>query len=928
MSDRPTSRGERRRAPDTRNRSGNRKNNRKGKKQPAGSIHWLRVLLLTILAIGTLLFVGGAGLFAFYASSAPELDEELLRDPITPVFLAADGETEIPYITAEIREYVEYENIPAVLENAILATEDNRFYSHFGIDPIRLGGAVIANITDGFGSEGASTITQQVIKNSILSGDKTLERKAQEAYLAYQLEQEYEKEDIFEMYFNKILMSGNIYGFGTASEYFFGKPVNELELHEAALLAGMPQSPNNYNPFKNPEEAEHRRNVVLSLMEQHDKITEAEKEAAQAIPVTESLLPEAERPQPPDGDYTAFMELVEDELESLDFDFSLNEGLIIHTTLEPDVQQTVNTVLESAIFFNEEVESALTVVDTDTGAIRAIGAAREYSGDVRVNYATSRDRVNGSTIKPLISYGPAIEYLDWSTGQTVVDEEITYTDSDQVIRNFDGDYLGEMTLREALYRSRNVPSVETLKAVGPERVSEFTQKLGLDFGNIYEAAALGAPDKKISTVEMAGAFAAFGNGGIYTDPHTITKIVTRDGTEHIVKPEPVEAMEESTAYMITDILRDVVNPNIQGATGATAAVSGVDIAGKTGTTNYSPAELEDYGLATSFAPDIWFAGYSPDYSISVWSGYPSRANGINTDLREERTLAQRLFSTVMTQISEGDEQERFEQPESVVELEVEVGSDPLRLASRYTPSSLRSNELFERGTEPSSVSRQYVPVEPSAPSNLQADVNEDAQSVTLDWAFNDDRDGVRFAVSVNGSALTTTESTEYTYSGLEPGTTYTFSVVAVKDGEESDPASVSVQIAAPIVEPEPEEPVEEEPPAEESETEEPVTEEPPTEEEPPAEEPETEEPPADEGENTEEPAEGETAPPAEGGDSGSGTDENAEGAGNDPASDEGEGNNAETQASQSSTGNSDDSADSNDTSETPADNSEENTENQ
>ncbi|WP_088007603.1 PBP1A family penicillin-binding protein [Indiicoccus explosivorum] len=809
MSERPTSRSDRRRSAEAQNRA------KKKKKKKGGN--FLRTLILAIVAAGLLIFIGGAGLFAYYASDAPELDEELLRDPITPTFLAADGETEIPYITSEKRTYVEYENIPKVLEDAILATEDNRFYDHMGIDPIRLGGAVIANITDGFGSEGASTITQQVIKNSFLSNDKTLKRKAQEAYLAYQLEQEYEKAEIFEMYFNKILMSGNIYGFGTASEHFFGKPVNELELHEAALLAGMPQSPNNYNPFKNPEEAEHRRNVVLSLMAQHGKITEAEKEAAQAIPVTDSLLPEEQRPEAPDGDYRAFMELVEDELETLELDVDLNEGPIIHTTLEPEVQQTVNQVMESDIFFNNEVESALTVVDTDTGAIRAISAGRDYSGDVRINRATATDRQIGSTIKPLISYGPAIEYLDWSTGHTLVDEEITYTDSEKVIRNFDDDYLGPMTMREALYRSRNVPSVKALKEVGPDRAAEFTQKLGLDFGPIYEAAALGAPSQYISTVEMAGAFAAFGNGGTFTEPHTITKIVTRDGAEHVVKPEPVRAMEESTAYMITDMLRDVVDPDISGASGEAAAVPGVDIAGKTGTSNYNEDELAEYGLGSNFAPDIWFAGYSPNYSISVWTGYPTRANGIDTTVREQRTQAQRIFAEVMGDISQDAGQEAFTQPESVVELEIEEGSDPLRLASDYTPGYLRSYELFKEGTEPTRVSKQFIPVEPAAPTGLRADVDETAQAVTLSWSFPEDPSDIQFVVSVNGTVITSTGSMEYTYTGLEPGSTYDFSVFAVRDGEESDPVSVSVQIAEPIEEPEVTEPEEPEAPPEEPE---------------------------------------------------------------------------------------------------------------
>ncbi|PSL41945.1 penicillin-binding protein 1A [Planomicrobium soli] len=907
MSEKPISREQRRKAIEQQKKTTNKK------KKPSGP-SWIKRIFTALVLIGVIGFIFGAGLFAYYASSAPEIDEELLRDPISPTFLAADGETEIPYITAENRTYVNYEDIPQEMEEAILATEDNRFYKHSGIDVIRLGGAVVANITGGFGSQGASTITQQVIKNSFLSNDKTLKRKAQEAYLAYQLERKYEKEEIFEMYFNKILMSGNIYGFGTASEHFYGKPLDELELHEMATLAGMPQSPNGYNPFKNPDRAETRRNVVLSLMEQHGKITTAQKEEAQAIPIEDSLLKEEDRQQTvATGEYTAFMEMVEDELEALDGDISLDAGLTIFTTLDPSVQKAVNEAMSSDLFFDEDVQSAMTIVDTKTGGIRAIGAGRDYSGDVRRNYAISKDRVIGSTIKPLLDYGPAIENMNWSTGQTLVDEPYKY-DSGQEIRNVDGEFLGTMTVREALYRSRNIPAVKTLKEVGFEEASDFTKKLGLDFGGVYESAALGSPEKNISTVEMAGAFAAFGNKGEFTEPHTITKIVFRDGTtEQVVKPEPVKAMKDSTAYMITDILRDVVDTSIIGATGKEAAISGLDLAGKTGTSNYNADELRDYNLDSSSAPDVWFAGYTTDYSVSVWSGYPSRKYAIDT-ASEERLLAQRLFKRVMSEVS-SPETERFEQPDSVVEKTIEKGTSPLKLASAYTPYNLRKTELFVRGAEPSQISEKFVQEDLDAPSGLRANV--EGQSVTLTWSYGGDAD-VAFVVAVNGTTLTTTGDTGYTYNGLEAGIPYTFTVTAVTDDQRSDPASITVEIAnseEPVEEPVEEEPVEEEPaeeepaeeqPAEEQPAEEEPAEEQPAEEEPAEEEPAEEEPaeeePAEEEPAEEEPAEeegtasrrGQTVNPAQGQDNanqGNGNQGNGnQGNGNQGNDDQGNGN--------------------------------------
>ena len=889
MSDKQISREERRKAIERQKKT----NNKKKKKSPA--VTWMKRILMAIVAIGLAVFVFGASLFAFYASSAPDLDEELLRDPISPTFYAADGETEIPYITAENREYVDYEDIPKSMENAILATEDNRFYEHSGIDVIRLGGAVIANITGGFGSQGASTITQQVIKNSFLTNDKTLKRKAQEAYLAFKLEREYEKEEIFEMYFNKILMSGNIYGFGTASEYFYGKPLSELTLAESALLAGMPQSPNGYNPFTNPDRAEDRRNVVLSLMEQHEKISTEEKEQAQAAPVADSLVPEGERqPQTASSEHTAFMEMVEDELESLEGDYSLDEGLTIYTTLEPYVQSKVNEAMASDLFFDEKVQSAITVVDTKTGGISAVGAAREYTGDVRHNYATDKSRQVGSIIKPLLDYGPAIEYLGWSTGQTIVDEPYSYDDGGQDVRNVDGQFLGTMTIREALYRSRNIPAIKTLKEVGSENAGEFMKNVGLDMEGIFESTALGSAE--FSTVEMAGAFAALGNKGEFIEPHTIKKIVFRDGsTEQVVEPEPVQAMKDSTAYMVTDILRDVVDTNIAGSTGKEAAINGLDLAGKTGTTNYSTDEITDLGLDTSSAPDIWFAGFTTDYSISVWSGYPSRKTPMDT-ASDERLLSQRLFKNVMSEIS-SPETARFEQPESVTEQVVEVGSEPLKLASAFTPYSMRSSELFARGTEPNSVSQRYIVEDLDAPSGLRANVEGNAAQ--LSWNYGDDDVSFEVSVEVDGSrtVLNTSSSQSYTFNGLEEGKSYTFRVVAVNSTQRSDPASTVVEVAAAPEEPE-EEPVEEEPVEEEPVEEEPVEEEPveeePAEEEPAEEEPVEEEPaeeePIDVPEDPTEEEEGET-PSVNSSGNNDANNGNGNGNGNDNGNENGNGNN-------------------------------------
>lgn len=295
-------------------------------------------------------------------------------------------------VGSENRDYVAYEDIPKLVEDAFLATEDVRFYKHNGMDLIRLGGAVIANVTRGFGSEGASTITQQVVKNSFLNNEKTLSRKAQEAWLAFQLERKYTKQEIFEMYVNKIYMSEG-HGVLTASKIFFGKELDELELHEAALLAGMPQSPNNYNPFKHPDQAEKRRNIVLSLMNQHGFITKAEMEAAQKVPVESTLVAEEKR-ETNESKYDSFIDVVLDEVEKKYPDLNpYSDGLKIYTTLDPNAQKHVENILntDAAVAYpDDEFQAGITLLDTKTGEIRAIGGGRNQEVKRGFNYAVDQ----------------------------------------------------------------------------------------------------------------------------------------------------------------------------------------------------------------------------------------------------------------------------------------------------------------------------------------------------------------------------------------------------------------------------------------------------------------------------------------------------------------------------------------------------------
>ncbi|AOV08040.1 penicillin-binding protein 1A [Sporosarcina ureilytica] len=772
MSDQIHSRTERRRAQQQNNKN----------QKPKNKKGLIKKIFLALVAIGFIGLISGLGLFAFYASSAPKLDEELLRDPLSSEILYANGE--LMYTTGvQKREYVNYEDIPKQMEDAILATEDVRFYKHHGMDFYRLGGAVLANFKRGFGSEGASTLSQQVIKNSFLTHDKTLKRKAQEAWLAFQLERNYEKEEIFEMYFNKILMSGNQYGFGTAADYFYGKKLDELELHEVAMLAGLPQSPNGHNPYKNPERAEKRRNVVLSLMHQHKKITKAEMEAAQAIDVTSTLLPEEHRVAKSNFKYPVLLDVVFNELEEAGLGDIVNDGVQIHTTFDPSAQHIVEEAINNpTIYIDDKIQSAITVLDTKTGGIVAVGGGRNYT--TGLNFARQEKRQLGSTIKPILSYGPAIEYLNWSTGQVIKDEPYNYNDGKKTpVRNVDRKYMGPVTMREALYHSRNVPAVKTFEAVGRSEATNFAGKLGITLNDHNPSNALGGTRNEFSTIDLAGAYAAFGNNGVYTEPHSITKIVMRDGkTEKNLKPKSTVAMKESTAYMVTDMLRDVFT----NGTGKHANISGLDIAGKTGTTDN--------------AVDSWFAGYSTNYTIAAWGGYQDRTP--MKQMQQQRYIPQDLFRTVMSGISANKQTPRFQKPSSVEEVEVVYLSDPLMKASPAVPASMKRTELFVKGSVPKEVVKEEVLLK--APFNLSASFDEGNNSITLAWEHESPdseliEGDVEFIISANidgGEQIEVARTNEFAlaFSDVNRGSTYTFSVVASVGELKSDAISTTLKV--------------------------------------------------------------------------------------------------------------------------------------
>ncbi|WP_394232750.1 PBP1A family penicillin-binding protein [Niallia oryzisoli] len=768
------------------------KSKQKGKKKSKGSL--VKRVFLILAALGIIGIIGGAATFAFMVKDAPKLDTNTLKAAIPSEIYDTDGKL-VTEIGTQRLEYVEYEDIPELVRDAVIATEDSRFFKHHGVDPIRLGAAVIANFTQGFGAEGASTITQQVVKNYFLTADKTISRKAQEAWLSIQLERKYTKEEIFELYVNKVFMSERTTGIGTASQVYFGKDLSELTLPEAALIAGMPQSPNNYNPFDHPDRAEKRRNVVLSLMNQHGYISESEMKEAQAASVTDSLVKEEERTQQGDIPYDSFIGQVIKEIEDKYPELNVyTDGLKVYSTLDTKAQDYVDQIMyenEIVPFPDDKFQAGITLLDTKTGEIRALGGNRNKDIDFGLNYATSVPRQPGSTIKPVLDYAPAIEYLKWGTYETIVDEPYKYS-TGQTINNWDHKNLGPLSMREALARSRNVPALKALQEVGLERAHEFANELGLNLEEMVESNAIGGLKNGVTSLQMAGAYSAFGNNGYYTEPHSVKEIEFRDGTKINMAPKTEVAMSDYTAFMISDMLKSVLTASY--GTGQRANVPGLPVAGKTGTTNYSNDEMKKFGITSNGAvPDAWFVGYSTNYTAAIWTGYEERKNAILPG--KDQQIAMRIFSNLMEYVSEGKKTADFTVPKTVTKVRVEKGSRPAKLASDYTPDSQVIYEYAVKGNAPSAVSTKYKKL--AGPSGVSAVYEEQTNEIVLSWSGGEDATQYKVSVSLNGGAeqaLSTTSETGLRMSNPEPGGTYTFKVIAVRDDQQSNPATTSVTI--------------------------------------------------------------------------------------------------------------------------------------
>ncbi|WP_426288560.1 PBP1A family penicillin-binding protein [Enterococcus durans] len=706
-----------------------------GKKPRKNTKSLIARIFLIVLSLACVAFLAGVGLFWFYAKDAPALTDKALDATVSSKLYTQDGEL-FEDLGAEKREKISANELPKTLENAIVSVEDRRFYKHIGIDPVRIIGSAVSNFTSG-GLQGGSTLTQQLIKLSYFStnaSDQTLKRKAQEAWMAVRLEQKKSKQEILTYYVNKVYMSNGLYGMETASEMYFGKKLGDLSLPQTALLAGMPQAPSAYDPYQYPEQAKKRRDTVLYTMLQNDKISQTDYDNAVNTPINEGLQElkkEADNSKIVDN----YVKEVINEVQEKTDKNVYTDGLDIYTNLDLDAQKQLYNIVNTDEYVNypdDKMQVASTLIDTKTGEVKAQIGGRHVADDVTLgmNLAVNTSRDFGSTMKPVTDYGPAFEYLKYSTGKMITDAPYNYEGTSTPVGNWDNSYLGTITLRQALYLSRNVPAVKLFNEVGSDKVSSFLKDLGIEYSTIHQSNAISSNTEKqdgtkygASSLKMAAAYAAFANGGTYYKPQYVNKIVFQDGTEQTYEPEGKTAMSPETAYMVTDILKDTIT---QG-TGSNALIPGLFQAGKTGTSNYTDEEYAKIGLSSGVYPDILFAGYTPNYAISVWTGYNEKLTPVTS---ESSHVASDVYRELMKYVSANVTNEDWEMPSGLVRYggELYYRDQVNNTQRRTTPSSTVPSSTVTIPESSTSSTTESTTTQSSAESTTSSQSSESSSS--------------------------------------------------------------------------------------------------------------------------------------------------------------------------------------------------------
>ena len=613
----------------------------KGKRSAASdqNLGWriAKYAFIGLLTFFVICVIAGGGLFAYYVSSVPKLTENKLQSTNSSKIYDRNGSL-IADLGSEKRESASTDEIPIILVNAITSIEDKRFFTHRGIDVYRIMGAAINNLRHN-STQGGSTLDQQLIKLAYFStntSDQTLKRKSQEIWLSLQMERQYTKQEILTFYVNKVYMGNGYYGMKTAAKSYFGKDLSDLSVAQAALLAGIPQAPTQYDPYANPDAAKERRNTVLDEMYEDKNISKEEYEQAKATDVSDGLLPLTNK-----ASYEPYLDnYIKQVIEQVSTEANADiysAGLYVYTNLDPDIQKYIWNVYNSNDYIaypDDKFQVASTIIDVTNGRVVAQLGSRHQDENIALgtNQAVQTDRDWGSTMKPITDYAPAIEKRVYTnTGTTVYDTPYNFPGTSTPVYNWDRKYYGSISLTYAIQQSRNVTAVKALQATGLDYAQSFLKDLGIEYPEMFYSNAISSsttssdPKYGASSEKMAAAYASFANGGTYYKPSYIKSIKFEDGSTKSYDSKGVEAMSPQTAYMMNSMLKQVLT----GGTATEAYVPGTINAGKTGTSNYSDDEYyqvqKESGVYTDLiVPDETFVGYNTKYAMAIWTGYKNR----------------------------------------------------------------------------------------------------------------------------------------------------------------------------------------------------------------------------------------------------------------------------------------------------------------
>lgn len=676
-----------------------------------------KAILLVIFTLGIFALLASIAFFAYIVVKAPEFNTDNLYNKEASVIYYNNNEV-MAKLGDKIRKNLIYDEIPEVLVDAIIATEDSRFFQHNGVDLPRFLKASFNQVL-GRGGGGASTLTMQVAKNSFTSteasGIEGIIRKFTDIYLSvFKIEKQYTKEEIIELYVNSNYLGSGNWGVEQASRSYFGKSAKNMNLAEAAMIAGLFQAPVGYDPNINPDSCEARRKQVLSLMLRHNYITKEEYDIAINLTV-DKLLYKNEKAQ----EYRDFIDTVVMEVIKRTGKDPYSVPMAIYSTMNKEQQDNINSIMKGENFKweNDKIQGATVVIDVKTGAITAIGAGRNIKGEKVQNNATMMKRQIGSTAKPLYDYAPGIEYLGWSTYTPFIDLPYEYSDGIK-LRNWDYKYFGWMTLHNALKESRNITALKAFQQLNKEDVRKFVTNLGLSPEKyLHEAHSIGGYTGE-SPLTVAAAYAAFSNGGYYIEPHSFTYLTYLEtGETYTVNPVTRKAMEPSTAYMITKVLEDTS----KSAVGMN--INGVNYCAKTGTTDYDLDYIKKNNLPKNAISNRWIASFNDSYAIALWYGYEYNSKDYYMTMLTtgQKYLFQAIAKKVYTKKS------TWEKPDNVVEVEVETELPEAKLASEFTPKANKVKSLFIDGKQPTEVSTRFSKLD-----NV-TNLNYDDNTNTLSW---------------------------------------------------------------------------------------------------------------------------------------------------------------------------------------------------